>query len=124
MLDAQSLLEQTRELIRLAKEAHERYKKGKEEGAEHDFFKVVKPSADRCEKALQSWLNGSLAYVKEYRPKYIHEEQLRSVEENLNEIVLQSYFCKIHKKRFKDLTESVLYTLKNIEDDIQKGDRG
>lgn len=36
---------------------------------------------------------------------------------------MQSYFCKIHKKRFKDLTESVLYTLKNVEDDILKEDR-
>ncbi|MCY8089578.1 YppE family protein [Bacillus sonorensis] len=123
MLDTQSLLVQTRELIRLANEAYKRYQKGREEGAEHDFFKVVKPAADQCEQAVKSWLSDSLAYVKEYHPKYIYEEQLRSVEENLNEIVMQSYFCKIHKKRIKDLTESVLYTLKNMEDDIQKGDR-
>ncbi|WP_223831544.1 YppE family protein [Bacillus swezeyi] len=123
MLDIQSFLAKTQELIALTKEAEERYKKGREEGGEHDFFNVVKPSVERCEQAVKGWLRESFSYIKEYHPKYMYEEQLNSVEENLNEIVLQSYFCKIHKKRFKDLAESVLYTLKNIEDDILKGDR-
>ncbi|QHZ47386.1 YppE family protein [Bacillus sp. NSP9.1] len=123
-MEKQSLLEKTRELIALAKEAEARYQKGREEGAEHDFFSVVKPSVERSEQAVKSWLQESLSYIKAYRPKYLYEEQLRAVEENLNEIVLQSYFGKIHKKRFKDLAESVLYTLKHLEDDIEKDDRG
>ncbi|MCY8048188.1 YppE family protein [Bacillus haynesii] len=122
-LNTQSLLVQTRELIRLVKEAEERYSKGKEEGTEYDFFEVVKPSVESFEQTVKSWLAESLPYIKANRPKYIYEEQLNSVEENANEIFMQSYFCKIHKKRFKDLTESVLYTLKNVEDDILKEDR-
>ncbi|MDE1392493.1 YppE family protein [Bacillus paralicheniformis] len=122
-LDTQSLLVQTRELIRLVKEAEERYSKGKEEGTEYDFFEVVKPSVERLEQTVKSWLAESLPYINANRPKYIYEEQLSSVEENANEIFMQSYFCKIHKKRFKDLTESILYTLKNVEDDILKEDR-
>ncbi|MEC2367522.1 YppE family protein [Bacillus licheniformis] len=122
-LDTQSLLIQTQDLIRLVKEAEERYRKGKEEGTEYDFFEVVKPSVERFQQTVKSWLAESLSYIKANRPKYIYEEQLNSVEENANEIFMQSYFCKIHKKRFKDLTESVLYTLNNVEDDILKEDR-
>ncbi|MDA1475276.1 YppE family protein [Bacillus changyiensis] len=114
-MDKQSFLKQTKNLIYVTKEAADRY----QIGDEYDFFKTVKPAADRCEQTIKSWLENGLAYIEDHHPKYIHKEQLSAVEENLKEIVLQSYFCKIHKKRFKDLTESVLYTLRSLEEDLK-----
>ncbi|WP_216664760.1 YppE family protein [Bacillus sp. WMMC1349] len=115
VVDKQSFLKQTQNLIHVTKEAADRYQIGEE----YDFFTTVKPAADRCEQTIKSWLENGLAYIEDHHPKYIYKEQLSAVEENLNEIVLQSYFCKIHKKRFRDLTESVLYTLKSIEEDLK-----
>ena len=51
-MDTQSLLIQTQDLIRLVKEAEERYRKGKEEGTEYDFFEGVEDGFRQIFKAF------------------------------------------------------------------------
>ncbi|OAZ59138.1 uncharacterized protein SRCM100169_03630 [Bacillus siamensis] len=119
-MQTQSLLELTVQMIEAALEADRRYQEGKETGRSYDFFDVIKPDVEKKDRLCAIWTEAALAFIQENRPKYVHHAQIQAVSENFGELILQSYVHHIHKKRYKDLTESVLYTLRISRDEIEK----
>lgn len=119
-MQTQSLLELTEQMIEAALEAESRYQEGKETGRSYDFFDIIKPDVEKKTGFARFGLKQPLAFIQENRPKYVHHAQIQAVTENFGELMLQSYVHHIHKKRYKDLTESVLYTLRILRDEIEK----
>ncbi|MCY8811358.1 YppE family protein [Bacillus atrophaeus] len=120
MLHIQAFLEKTKQMIEAAEKGAVRYEDGKENDRSYDFFATIKPAVEQNEELVSQWTENALEFIKIHRPKYIYEEQIHAVKENFLEIMLQSYVHHIHKKRYKDLTESVLYTLQTVKDEIAK----
>ncbi|MDM5298492.1 YppE family protein [Bacillus pumilus] len=121
-LDNQTLVEHTEELSKWIENAYERYQKGKaeEEYPTYDFYKDIQPTVVEYDKQMEQWLTASIAFIHQVKPKYLHQEQLEAVQENGKEIVLQSYFGKLHATRVKNLVESVTYTLNLLIEEIRK----
>lgn len=117
------VLEANGEMLRLLEESVNRYNERKGRDILVDFYKEVQPAVQDSSKKIEEWTDKARQYVSEKRPKYLHISQIDAVKENVNEVVMQSFFCKIHVKRFKDLSESVQYTLKMLQDYVKEGSR-
>ncbi|MEG7381111.1 YppE family protein [Bacillus subtilis] len=121
-MQSQTLLEMTEQMIEAAENGAYRYQEGKDKNLSYDFFETIKPAVEENDDLAARWAQGALELVKARRPKYVHREQIETVKDNFLELVLQSYVHHIHKKRFKDITESVLYTLHAVKDEIARKD--
>lgn len=108
--------------MKLLKKALIGIRKEKNSNHSYDFFETIKPAVEENDELAARWAEGALELIKVRRPKYVHKEQIEAVKDNFLELVLQSYVHHIHKKRFKDITESVLYTLHAVKDEIARED--
>lgn len=122
MLLSQTLLEMTEQMIEAAENGADRYQEGKESDLSYDFFETIKPAVEENDDLADRWAKGALELIKARRPKYVHKGQIETAKDNFQELILQSYVHHIHKKRFKDITESVLYTLHAVKDEIARED--
>ncbi|MCY7950419.1 YppE family protein [Bacillus inaquosorum] len=121
-MQSQTLLEMTKQMIEAAEKGADRYQEGKDSDLSYDFFETIKPAVEENDVLAARWAQGTLELIKARRPKYVHREQIETAKDNFQELVLQSYVHHIHKKRFKDITESVLYTLHAVKDEIARED--
>lgn len=122
MLQPQTLLKVTEQMIEAAETGAARYQEGKENDHSYDFFETIKPAVEENDALAAHWAEGALEFIKSHRPKYVHAEQIETAKDNFLELILQSYVHHIHKKRFKDITESVIYTLQTVRDEIASED--
>ncbi|ARV43747.1 hypothetical protein BCV50_01475 [Bacillus subtilis] len=121
-MQSQTLLEMTEQMIEAAEKGADRYQEGKDSDLSYDFFETIKPAVEENDVLAARWAQGALELIKARHPKYVHREQIETAKDNFQELVLQSYVHHIHKKRFKDITESVLYTLHAVKDEIARED--
>ncbi|MEC2062845.1 YppE family protein [Bacillus inaquosorum] len=121
-MQSQTLLEMTEQMIEAAEKGADRYQEGKDSDLSYDFFETIKPAVEENDVLAARWAQGAIELIKARRPKYVHREQIETAKDNFQELVLQSYVHHIHKKRFKDITESVLYTLHAVKDEIARED--
>ncbi|MGG0023755.1 YppE family protein [Bacillus inaquosorum] len=121
-MQSQTLLEMTEQMIEAAEKGADRYQEGKDSDLSYDFFETIKPAVEENDVLAARWAQGALDLIKARRPKYVHREQIETAKDNFQELVLQSYVHHIHKKRFKDIAESVLYTLHAVKDEIARED--
>lgn len=106
-----NLLKQTETLLQESEECKSRFFKMREENLSPDFFQDVKPHADYIQQLLQQWRQNVLLWIKDNHPKYIYEQQIDSVVEGMNQVVVQSFYKETSKKRFLQLIHSIQYTL-------------
>ncbi len=92
-----------------------------EEGYEPDFFGEVKPYVDEFYPKKDEWQELCKQWIKEEKPKYIAPNQIDSTEENLNNVVLQSFYKDTKVKRFKQMYQANKYVLESILTYKEKG---
>nr|WP_281350655.1 YppE family protein [Metabacillus lacus] len=85
---------------------------------ENDFFSVVKPAVEEADSLIDEWKKKTAQWIKEAAPKYIHISQVEAAAENLEQLVLQSYYKDSKQKRFKNQKESIDYFLQSILDEL------
>ncbi|MGG3192113.1 MULTISPECIES: YppE family protein [Priestia] len=85
-----------------------------EENYEVKFFEEVKPYGDIFFKELDEWASLVTKWLKKERPKYIHVNQVETLKENLQNVVLQSFYPETREKRFKKMYHSNKYVLESI----------
>ena len=115
------LIEKTSILIDECARCVERFWQMREEDRVPDFFQEVKPHADHIHALLQDWQQQADAWIKENRPKYMHQEQIASAVESMEQFVVQSFYKETSKKRFLDATHSTSYTIKNFYNLLGEG---
>ncbi|TYR79948.1 DUF1798 family protein [Priestia megaterium] len=86
----------------------------KDEKYEVNFFEEVKPYVDCFFQELDQWEQIAADWIKQKKPKYIHRNQVETVKENLQNVVLQSFYKDTKEKRFKKMYHSNKYVLESI----------
>ncbi|AQX55302.1 YppE family protein [Priestia flexa] len=81
---------------------------------EVNFFGEVKPYVDQFFYELDMWTDLVTKWLKETKPKYIHINQVDTLRENLQNVVLQSFYQETRDKRFKQMYQSNKYVLESI----------
>lgn len=114
------LREQTEQLLQECETCKNRFFQMREKDVTPDFFQDVKPYADSIQLQLLEWKENAILWIQEYKPKYLHEQQIESVVENMNQFVVQSFYKETSKKRFLQSIHSVQYTLSTLLRYIKK----
>lgn len=105
------LRELTEQLLQECETCKNRFYQMREKDETPDFFHDVKPYADSIQMRLIEWKENATLWIKEHKPKYLHEQQIESTVESMNQFVVQSFYKETSKKRFLQSIHSVQYTL-------------
>ncbi|MEC2075875.1 DUF1798 family protein [Metabacillus fastidiosus] len=87
------------------------------------FFEQVKPEFEAITEVARKWKEEAINWVKEKKPKYIHELQIDSTIQNIEQIILQSFYKDTNKQRFTNLHHSVQYVLDSIISETEKSNK-
>lgn len=72
------------------------------------FFNYVKNETDPVFKLVQSWESDALEIVKQ-RKVNVHPHQIVSTRENMELLLMHSYYIDAKRKRYMELNHSVLF---------------
>ncbi|TXC93247.1 DUF1798 family protein [Metabacillus litoralis] len=116
-----NLIMSSRELFLILDDCKKRFESinQKPEKTEELFYQDVKPMFELALDKVQMWKPLAEEWVKMNKPKYIHSAQIDSTIDNIEQIVLQSFYKDINKQRFHNLYNSVEYVLSSILSEIE-----
>lgn len=117
------LVEQTNVLIIECERCVARFYRMREQNLIPHFFDEVKPQADYMNDLLQKWQQSANEWIKKHHPKYIHSQQITSVVEAMNQLVVQSFYKETSKKRFIQSVHATSYTLHTFLRYLEEGKR-
>lgn len=111
----------TAQLIRECDNCIARFWQMREEDREPDFFREVKPHADKWHANLNDWQQLATQYVLAYCPKYMHTMQIDNAKDAFEQFVVQSFYKGTSKKRFEQAVLSTKYTLQAFLTAMEEG---
>ncbi|WP_186577769.1 DUF1798 family protein [Aquibacillus kalidii] len=84
---------------------------------DRQFFEYVKGETAPIFEKIQKWEQDALTFVKK-REVAVHPQQIESTKENLNLLLMHSYYIDARKRRYMELYQSVHYVFDAILDQI------
>ncbi|WP_067725518.1 YppE family protein [Oceanobacillus damuensis] len=84
---------------------------------DRDFFLMVKKDTDPIYQLLEEWEETALSVVKE-RKANVHPQQITSTRENMELVLMHSYYVDTRRKRYMELHNSILYVFDLLLEDI------
>jgi hypothetical protein len=119
-----SLRKYTEEMKELIDRQHLRFlnTEGPVDKKSYEFFGQVKKETAPMFKLNNEWMEAAETFVKN-RNANVHPNQVKSTHENMEMIILHSYYLDVHRKRFKELYQSSHYVLDMILNDIEKNEK-
>jgi hypothetical protein len=100
-----------------------------------DVFETNEPPADKSDRPyflkvkedtlpvydlLEQWESAALRAVRE-RDVNLHPHQASSTRENMELLLMHSYYVDVRRKRYMELNHSVLYIFDQLLRDLQGG---
>ncbi|WP_010650608.1 DUF1798 family protein [Oceanobacillus massiliensis] len=73
-----------------------------------EFFQKVKEETNPVYQLLEEWEEAALEVVKARKAK-VHPQQVTSTKENMELVLMHSYYVDARRKRFMELHNSILY---------------
>ncbi|WP_307335463.1 DUF1798 family protein [Metabacillus malikii] len=86
----------------------------KPEKSETYFYHNVKPAFEHIMEIVSLWEPMARKWVLVNKPKNIHTSQIDSTVENIEHIVLQSFYKDTNKQRFQNMYHSVEFVITAI----------
>lgn len=86
---------------------------------DRDFFQFVKQETTPLYEKIHLWEELASAFVKRREAK-VHPQQVASTTENMELLLLNSYYIDAKRNRYMDLYQSVLYVFDALLDDVDK----
>lgn len=116
-----NLIMSSRAILLILEDCKQRFEsiKQKPEKTEELFYQDVKPTFELILNKVEIWKPLAEDWVKVNKPKYIHSAQIESTIDNIEQIVLQSFYKDINKQRFHNLYNSVEYVMSSILNEIE-----
>jgi hypothetical protein len=85
---------------------------------DRDFFEMVKTETEPIYELLEAWEKKALEKVKE-RKVSVHPHQVASTKENMELVLMHSYFMDAREKRYMELYKSILFIFDQLLGDIE-----
>jgi hypothetical protein len=90
-----------------------------EDKKDKDFFAFVKEETTPIYLLNQGWEEEAKQFVQN-RDVQVHPQQIASTSENIELLLLHSYYIDVKKKRYMELHNSVLYVFDLLLNDIAR----
>ncbi|MEN2766210.1 DUF1798 family protein [Ornithinibacillus xuwenensis] len=84
-----------------------------EDRKDKKFFQMVKQNTLPIYDLLEKWEELALKVVKE-RKISVHPNQITSTRENMELLLMHSYYIDVRRKRYMELNQSVSYVLDQL----------
>lgn len=85
--------------------------------SDHNFFNQMKKETEPIFQLLEQWENNAFFYIKE-NPGKIYPHQIQATKENIELIILHSYYIDIRKRIFMEYYQSAVYILDGLLSDM------
>ncbi|MDL4840842.1 DUF1798 family protein [Aquibacillus rhizosphaerae] len=82
-----------------------------------DFFMFVREQTTPTFQLLQEWEMEALKFVKN-RDVRVHPQQVSSTKENMDLLLMHSYYIDVNRKRYMNLNKSVHYVFDILLEDL------
>lgn len=115
-MDLQMLTNQLKRDLHELKEKYEQNSPPKNR-RDHSFFAVVKQETTPIYHLLDQWETLALSFVKQRRVN-VHPHQVTSTKENMELLLMHSYYIDVKKKRYMELYQSIGYVLDQLLDEL------
>ncbi|GGJ85353.1 hypothetical protein GCM10007063_04860 [Lentibacillus kapialis] len=83
------------------------------------FFLMVKERTEPVYKLLGEWEEKALNVVKE-RKVNLHPQQVTSTRENMELLLLNSYYVDVKRKRYMELNRSILFIFDQLLSELKE----
>ncbi|TRM12540.1 DUF1798 family protein [Lentibacillus cibarius] len=115
------LIQETKQFKNYLEVLEEKYNENKppESKKDRQFFQMVKNYTAPIYDLLTEWENHALQAVKE-RQVNLHPQQITSTKENMELLMLHSFYIDVKRKRYKELNHSIYFILDRLLDELQK----
>ncbi|WP_164218882.1 DUF1798 family protein [Virgibacillus sp. YIM 98842] len=112
---------QTEQLKRHVSDLKTRYKTNAppENKKDKQYFLQVKEETAPIFQLLEEWEKNALKLVKE-RKVNVHPQQVTSTRENMELMLMHSYYIDAKEKRFMELHNSILYIFDQLLREIER----
>lgn len=109
------LKNQTGQLIKHLSDLKDKFEKDNppEDRRDKPFFLKVKEETLPMYQLLESWEENALKIVKE-RKVNIHPHQISSTKENMELLLMHSYYVDVKRKRYMELYNSIRYVFDQL----------
>ncbi|RKQ37630.1 DUF1798 family protein [Oceanobacillus halophilus] len=82
------------------------------------FFARVKEKTTPIFESLEKWEEEALRVVKE-RKVNIHPQQINSTRENMELVLMHSYYKDLRRRRYMEYYKSILYIFEQLVDELK-----
>lgn len=83
-----------------------------------DFFMKMKKETAEIYDLIEAWEENALGFVKD-RKVNVHPHQIASTRENIELLLLHSYYVDAKRKRYMELNHSCHYIFDQLLDEIE-----
>jgi|SRR5690625_3375323 len=83
------------------------------------YFQYVKEETTPIFELLINWEEKALAFIKEGNG-YVHPRQIIATKENMELVLLHSYYKDIRKRRYMEYYSSCLYVFNQLKEEIHR----
>ncbi|WP_062356490.1 YppE family protein [Bacillus kwashiorkori] len=113
-MNIEMLKQQTMQLKHTLRQIDSQYEHVRMTKKQADFEKDIKPFVDEIHHLVNEWENHSKIWIKQKRPKNLHNQQIELAAENVKTISVQSFFAETSYKRFKQSVHSIQYIVEKM----------
>lgn len=82
---------------------------------DRDFFSYVKRETDPLFDKLDHWYDLSINFIKQTKEGKVYPAQIEKTKENIELLILHSYYIDVPKKRYKELKHSIEYVFQQLK---------
>lgn len=87
---------------------------------DQSFFAQVKEETTPIFNLLQEWEKEAVQFLKVHPIKNIFPQQIASAKENMEALILHSYYVDIRRRQYMEIYRSLQYTLTLILSELEK----
>ncbi|WP_042223622.1 DUF1798 family protein [Oceanobacillus manasiensis] len=115
------LLKQTERLQQYLTSLRDKFEQSEppENKKDREFFILVKEETKPIYELLNKWEEHALHAVKN-REVQVHPHQVSSTRENMELLLMHSYYIDARRKRYMELYKSILYVLDQIHHELSQ----
>ncbi|MCR2820204.1 YppE family protein [Lederbergia panacisoli] len=109
----------TEKLLQFNEDAHKSFLHCRETGEKGDFYKEVKPFADKVRDSCVQWESAAMEWVSNNKPKNLHPIQLKNTAENLQMVSVRAFFPDSSLKKFNSHIQSNDFILRRMIESLE-----
>lgn len=124
MITEKELIKKTTRLLSYIEQASHRFEQAKSSGEKGDFYKEVKPFADRVKEETDHWQTDAAEWLSKHPQRNLHTRQITSTAENIEMVSIQAFFPETSRKRFIGHIQSIEFVLNGVLQALEKSKEG